>query len=292
MTASKRKRTAYLFVGPFLALFTVFFLFPLGYELRLSLFRNVMGVNSFAGLSNYRLAFHDAAFWHGMARVGLFGLLQLITVQGLGLVFALLLDGPWIKAKSVFRLIYLLPYAVPGVIAALMWGFLLAPGLDPMLKLLGSVTGGVAPNLLASGFLLYVIVAIVTWEWAGYNMTLYYAGLTALPLEIYEAARLDGCTEFQLALRIKVPMLQTMVGLTVLLSIIGALQLFTEPYILSGITPVSPTYTPNLYAYNMGFNYGNFNYAATLSFILAMITLAATGGFLWLRSQRGRFRAS
>ena len=159
-----------------------------------------------------------------------------------------------------------------------------------MLKLLGSVSGG-APNLLATGSLLYVVVAIVTWEWAGYNMTLYYAALTALPLEIYEAARLDGCSEFQLAVRIKVPMLQTMVGLTILLSIIGAMQLFTEPFILSTITPVSPSYTPNLYAYNMGFNYGNFNYAATLSFILAAITLVLSGSFLWLRT-RGAQRGS
>lgn len=275
-------------LAPFFILFLGFFLYPFFYSLYLSLYVTRMGQNQFVGLLNYKLALQDSAFWSSMGTVVYYGILQAVSVLLLGLILALLLDSSLVKGKSFFRLIYFLPYAVPGVIAALMWGFLYSPDLDPILKVFNIFNGGKSVNLLAPGGLIYSIVNIVTWEAAGYNMTLYFAGLTALPLELYEAAKIDGCNEFQIAWRIKIPLLRPVIIFTSILSIIGSLQLFNEPFILSSMTAIPTNYTPNMDIYNMAFSFSNFNYSATLSFMLAFVTFIASLIFLYFTSGEKR----
>lgn len=270
-------------LAPFLLLFLGFFIYPFFYAVYLSVFASKQGLTRFAGLSNYALALTDPQFWSSIRTVVYFGLLQAVAVLLVGLVLALILDSPLIRGSGLFRLVYFLPYAVPGVIAAIMWGFLYSPSLDPLMTIFTHSAASIS-----GGNLIYYIVNIVAWEFAGYNMTLYFAALTALPLEIYEAAKLDGCTELQLALRIKLPLLRPMIIFTSILSIIGSLQLFNEPYVLSNLANVPPGYTPNLYIYNYAFTYGNFNYAAALSCLLAALTFIASMVFFFFvtRGQR------
>lgn len=274
--------------APFLVLFFAFFVYPFCYSFYLSLFASKMGQSHYVGFANYVVAFKDRAFWGSIVTVARYGVMQLLTMLILALLLALLLDSPVVKGKALFRLLYFLPYAVPGVIAALMWGFLYSPQLDPLLGLVGTLRGGQPPNVLSRDNLLYSIVNIVTWEWTGYNMTLYFAGLTSLPLELYDAAKIDGCNEFQTAIRIKLPLIRPVIIFTWVLSIIGSFQLFNEPYILANLTTVPADFTPNMYVYNMAFAYNNFHYSATLSFFLAFVTLAASLVFLYLTSGEQR----
>lgn len=260
-----------LFSAPFLMLFALFFLFPLAYAIYLSLFVYRGGVSRFVGIQNYTTALSDPSFWRGMGTIALFGILQAIFVQLFALILALALDSPVVKGRAVFRVVYFLPFAFPGVVAALVWGFLYSPSLDPALRAFGP---GFEP--LGPRFLLLAIVNIVVWGTSGYVMTMFYASLTSIPIELYDAARIDGCGELALAVRIKIPMIREMVLFTTILSIIGAIQLINEPYLLSSLTNVPLDYTPNLYVFNMAFQFQNFNYAATLSVILAAITLAAS----------------
>ena len=279
----KRNRAVpYLMLSPFFLLYVVFFVYSLCYAFYLSLFASQAGETFFVGLQNYIQALHDKAFWSSIALVVAFALMQAVTILLVALVLALLLDSPAVKGKALFRLIYFLPYAVPGVIATIMWGFLYSPQLDPILKLVASLRGGKPVDLLNTRNLLYGILNIATWEWTGYNMTLYFAGLTALPLEIYDAAKIDGCSEIQTALRIKIPLLRSIIVFTSVLSMIGSLQLFNEPLLLGSLTTSPSSYTPNLYIYNMAFRFSNFHYSSTLSFSLALITLAASLLFLFL----------
>ncbi|MGA2642447.1 MAG: sugar ABC transporter permease [Spirochaetia bacterium] len=278
----------YVMLAPFLVLFFGFFIYPLFYSFYLSLFTARMGRSSFVGLANYAAALKDGSFWHSILTVARFGVMQLLIMLITALALALLLDSPVIRAKALFRLLYFLPYAVPGVIAALMWGFLYSPQLNPLLAVLGIFHHGKAPEVLSQGNLLYSIVNIVTWEWTGYNMTLYFAGLTSLPLELYDAAKIDGCNELQTAFRIKLPLIRPVIIFTWILSIIGTFQLFNEPFILSSLTVVPSDFTPNMYIYNMAFAYTNFHYSATLSFSLAFVTLCASLLFLFLTSGEGR----
>jgi multiple sugar transport system permease protein len=274
----------YVMLAPFLVLFFGFFIYPLIYAFRLSMFAGRAGRGTFVGLTNYLVAFKDGSFWSSILTVTRFGVMQLLIMLILALALALLLDSPIIKARATFRLLYFLPYAVPGVIAALMWGFLYSPQLNPLLAVLGIFHHGKPPDVLSQGNLLFSIVNIVTWEWTGYNMTLYFAGLTSLPLELYDAAKIDGCNEFQTALRIKLPLIRPVIIFTWILSIIGTFQLFNEPFILGSLTAVPSDFTPNMYIYNMAFAYNNFHYSATLSFFLAFVTLCASLLFLYLTS--------
>jgi multiple sugar transport system permease protein len=199
-----------------------------------------------------------------------------------------LLDSPLVRGKAFFRLTYFLPYAVPGVIAAIMWGFLYSPQLNPLLKALYVFNDGESFTIMSAGHLIYLITNIVTWEGAGYCMTLYFSALTALPSDMYEAAKIDGCNEFQLALKVKLPALKPMILFTSILSLIGSIQLFNEPFLLKSLGDVPPNFTPNLYTYNMAFTYGNFNYSATLAFLLAFVTLIASILFFYLTSGEQR----
>ncbi len=278
----------YIMLAPFLVLFFGFFIYPLIYAFHLSLFAGRMGHSNYVGFANYLTAFKDGSFWFSILTVARFGIMQLLIMLILALALALLLDSPIIRARAAFRLLYFLPYAVPGVIAALMWGFLYSPQLNPLLALLGVFRNGKPPDVLSQSNLLYSIVNIVTWEWTGYNMTLYFAGLTSLPLELYDAAKIDGCNEFQTALRIKLPLIRPVIIFTWILSIIGTFQLFNEPFILSSLTLVPSDFTPNVYIYNMAFAYNNFHYSATLSFFLAFVTLCASLLFLYLTSGEQR----
>ena len=130
---------------------------------------------------------------------------------------------------------------------------------------------------------------IVTWEWTGYNMIILYAALQTIPSEIVEAAAVDGATPLQTALRIRIPFIAPALVLTVVFSIIGTLQLFNEPQIMSVIAPqvIGTSYTPNVYEYNLAFSSHEFNYAAAVSFVLGAVVFVASYAFMFAtRRQR------
>lgn len=289
----RRKRIARVPLGlaiPFAVIFLLFFVVPFCYSLYLSLFVQKGTANHFVGLHNYVVAWQDTAFWLALFRVLWYGVMQVVVMLVIALGIALLLDSPYVKSKTLFRLIYFLPYAVPGVIAALMWGFLYSPQLDHLISVLSIFNGGRPVTVLSSGTLLYAIVNMVVWETTGYNMTIYFASLTSVPLEVYEAARIDGASEWQIALRIKVPLIRSTVVMTMVLSIIASLQLFNEPYVLSPMISVPWNYTPNMEIFNMAFTYGNFTYSATLSIILALTTFLLSLLFMMVTSGQRRRR--
>jgi len=274
----RRNGAAYLFLAPFLILFGGFFIFPVIYAFGMSLFASRGLTSVYVGFTNYTLAFHDTDFWSAMGRVVYFGVIQVTVMILLALIMALFLDSPLAHARAAYRLLYFLPYAVPGVVGAIIWAYLYSPATGP---LQGIVNGaGLRVNLLSSDTILYSIMVIVTWGWTGYNITILNAGLSSIPPDLYEAARLDGAGDFLIAVRIKVPLLRPLLALTTVLSIIGTLQLFNEPYILSALASIPSTFTPNLDIYNQAFQFGSFNYSAALAIILTIVTVVASGLFL------------
>jgi multiple sugar transport system permease protein len=270
---------------PFLALFAVFFAGPLVYSVVLSLRSPLTG--AYSGLLNYRTVFSNGAYWDAVVRMAYFGAIQVTVMICLAIGLALLLDSPYCKGRKIFALIYFLPFAVPGVIAALMWSFLLEPDLDSALKvphLLGLASGPLQP--LSYRAALYSIMLIVTWEWTGYNMTILLTSLTNVPHQVLEAAKVDGASELQVAARIKLPMVRRTVIFLVVLSIIGTLQLFNEPLILNNIASTGSSLAPNQIIYNTAFSFGNQELAAAQSVILALITIVATVAFFGVVRRR------
>ncbi|WP_433364663.1 carbohydrate ABC transporter permease [Actinoplanes sp. CA-142083] len=265
------KRAGYVFVAPFLFFFVLLFLLPLGYAGYLSLFKDqLVGGTVFAGLANYTRALTDPQLLRGVLRVGLFFGIQVPVMLAVSLGAALAIDSGLLRMARVFRLGVFIPYAVPSVVAALMWGYLYGPSFGPLARF------GV--NLLTDSAMLPALGNIVTWEFAGYNMIILYAALRTVPAERYEAAAADGAGPWRTAWHIKIPALRPALLLCLVFSVIGSFQLFAEPNLIQRLAPtvVNSSYTPNLYAYSLAFTSQQVNYAAAVSFLLGFVILVVS----------------
>ncbi|GKQ35981.1 carbohydrate ABC transporter permease [Streptomyces sp. A012304] len=285
---TRHKAMGLLLVTPFGLLFLVFLVAPLAYAFWLSLRTSTLvGGDHFSWFANYERTFTDPQFLSGVRRVIVFGLVQIPVMLVLALVAALIIDEVTSRLAKVFRLTLFMPYAVPAVIGALMWGFLYSPTFGPVASLSQALGLGKV-DLLGHGLMLTSLGNIVTWQWTGYNMIVLYAALQGLPREVYEAARMDGAGRLQTALRIKIPMISSAIVLTLMFTIIGTLQFFTEPRVLepTASSVITPDYTPNLYAYNLAFQYSEFNYSAAISFSLGAVVFI--GSYLFLFATRKR----
>jgi len=284
-TARRRKGIRHpaalaIFLGPFGLLFALFYLVPIGYAVYQSLLtverEGTFGkaTQVFGGLTQYAQVFQNEAFWAAVLRVLTFGVVQVPVMLGVALLLALLLDSPLVKGKKFFRLAFFAPYAVPGVIAAIMWGFLYSPKLSPFTAITGQV------DFLGADLVLWAIANVVTWVYVGYNMLIIYSALLSIPTEIYEAARLDGASQARIAWSIKIPLVRPAITLTAIFSIIGTLQLLAEPQVFKSFTSaVTSTFTPNLAIYSTA-AVPNVNLAAAFSVVLALFTFALSFGVL------------
>ncbi|MFJ9025352.1 carbohydrate ABC transporter permease [Streptomyces sp. NPDC102259] len=285
---SRQRVAGPLFVAPFMVLFLLLFLAPLGYAAYLSLFQErLIGGTAFVGLDNYAQALGDPQFLHGIGRVALFFVLQVPVMLLLALAFALALDSGLLRLARVIRLGVFVPYAVPSVVAALMWGYLYGPDFGPFAQL-GRDLSLPVPDFLGDGWMLGSLANIVTWEFVGYNMIILYAALRTVPEELYEAAAVDGAGAWRIAWSIKLPALRPALMLTLLFSVIGSFQLFNEPKLLMTIAPdvISSSYTANLYAYTLAFTGQQVNYAATVSFLLGLVIVIASYAVLLTANRR------
>ncbi|KUM73983.1 MULTISPECIES: sugar ABC transporter permease [Streptomyces] len=271
-----------------MVLFLLLFLAPLGYAAYLSLYQSrLIGGTVFVGLDNYIQAVTDPLLIHGVIRVALFFLIQVPLMLLLALVFALALDSGLLRLAKVIRLGIFVPYAVPSVVAALMWGYLYGPDFGPFAQLSRDLSLPV-PQFLSDGWMLGSLANIVTWEFVGYNMIILYAALRTIPTELYEAAAMDGAGAWRIAWSIKLPALRPALLLTLLFSVIGSFQLFNEPNLLMKVAPdvISSSYTANLYAYSLAFTGQQVNYAATVSFLLGLVIVIVSYGVLLTANRR------
>ncbi|MFC5908938.1 carbohydrate ABC transporter permease [Streptacidiphilus monticola] len=298
MSASRAKArlAPYAFIAPAVVLFTVLLAVPIGYAVYLS-FREVhisglgLGPGSrsegWAGLGNYTAALSDHELLSSTGRVLLYGILLVPTMLGLALLFALLLDADRTRFRAFSRISIFLPYAIPGVIASLLWGFLYLPTISPGYFILHKL-GMNGPDLLSGNGMLVAIANIAVWGGTGFNMIVIYTSLRSIPAELYEAARLDGASELQIALRIKVPMVLPSLVLTFFFSMIATLQVFNEPTTLRPLTNgISSTWSPLMKVYRDAFTQGDIYSASATSVVIAVVTLAVSFGFLKLVGRRG-----
>ncbi|WP_341997257.1 sugar ABC transporter permease [Microbacterium sp. LWH7-1.2] len=262
------------FLAPFLCVFAVTILAPVVYAIVLSLFRQrLIGGNSFVGFDNYLAAFTDPKFLEGLLRVSAFLVIQVPIMLVLALLAAMAIDSRRLARPAFYRVTMFLPYAVPGIVSVLMWGFLYSGRLG----LVGNINSLVGFELItpfAAQWILVAIGNIVTWEFLGYNMVIFYAALRTIPEELYEAAAIDGAGSWRIVTSIKLPALRGAIVIATIFSIIGSVQLFNEPNILRPNAPgvITSYYTPNMYAYNLSFIGQQANYAATLAIIMGIAT--------------------
>jgi multiple sugar transport system permease protein len=274
----EKNSVPYLFLTPFLLGFILFLVYPLIYALNLSMYRNrLVGGITFVGLDNYVKAFQDLNFWEGVRNVLIFGAFQIPVMLGLALLFALLLDGKLVRRQTIFRLGFFLPFAVPSVVATLMWGYFYGQSFGPIAQI-ATALHLQPPQFFTPTGILPSIANISTWQYTGYNMLILFAALKGIPEELYEAAKVDGASDIQIALRIRIPIIMPALALTAIFSIIGTLQLFNEPNILNVVAPavMNSHFTPNIYVYNLAFSNRQFDYSAAIAFTLALVTAVAS----------------
>ena len=286
---ARRGRIGWLFIAPFAIVFVIFLVIPLAYAFYNSLFTKGLATGTqFTGLAQYVTAFTDPSFQKGIWFVIRFALVLIPVQMAVSLAIALIIDAIVTRFTRVARLIIFLPYAIPAVIGALMWGFLYSPTFGPLQQLFG-IVGAQAPFPLSSGNVFYGLMNVVTWQWAGYYMIIIYAALRGVDPTLYEAARIDGANAWQIAFRIKVPMVSSALVLILVFALIGTLQFFTEPFILTLVSngSITPDFTPNIYAFNQAFSYANFNYASAISFALGIIVFICVYIFLFATRKRG-----
>ena len=272
---SGRRWIGWGFVAPFLIVFALVFLAPIGYSVYLSLYRDqLIGGNHFVGLDNYRQALHDHAFWSGLGRVALFLAVQVPIMLGIALLVALALDSGRLYGRDFFRISIFLPYAVPAVVATLMWGFIYGNRFG-LVADINDHLGLSLPDPLSPHLVLASIGNIVTWEFVGYNMLIFYSALHVVPRSLYEAAEIDGAGQIRIIRSVKLPAIRGALVIATIFSVIGSFQLFNEPSILKSVAPnaITTYFTPNLYTYYLSFSGQQHNYAATIAIVMGVVTM-------------------
>jgi len=286
----RRDWRGWAFVAPFMVVFALMIIAPVVYAIYLSLFRQqLIGGNAFVGLANYAAVLTDAKFWESFGRVSLFLVVQVPIMLALSLVAALAIDSARLHGAGFFRIALFLPYAVPGVVAALIWGFIYGDQFGLTAGINQALGTQLAP--LSGQWILGSIGNIVTWEFMGYNMLIFYAALRVIPGELYEAAEIDGAGAFRTVFSIKLPAVRGAIVIATIFSIIGSFQLFNEPNLLKQLAPnaISSYFTPNMYAYNLSFAGQQFNYAATVAIVMGVVT-AVIAYVVQLRGSRKEVR--
>lgn len=291
--------TPYLFLAPFLAVFVAFLVLPAMIALRESFFRlsrSGLGLGEaqarFAGFSNYLDLASDSELLGSFRRVLVYGGLLIPVMLLLAATTALLIDAGAKRLQNIYRLGVFLPYAVPTVVAALIWGFLYNKDYGPAAQLFQASQGSGA-DPLGPRTVLAAVANVTLWQFTGYNVIIFLSALQAIPGSIYEAARLDGCNELGLAYRIKLPLIRPALVLSGLFSIIGTLQLFGEPFVLQpNAHTIDQSFTPNLYAYYLAFGQTDFNKSAAVSVVTMLLTVVLAAGFIRLTARSSGWRSA
>ncbi|USX56067.1 carbohydrate ABC transporter permease [Lentzea sp. HUAS12] len=271
-------------MAPFFVLLVTVFLVPTGTAVWLSFFAADQpglgfGPEStvFVGLRSYLAVLSDPTFLNGLLTVVLYCLLYIPLMVVGALTLALLLDSGVAKLRSWAQMSLYLPHAVPGIIAALIWLYLYTPGLSPIVDLFAKAD--IQINFLGIDTVLPSIVNIALWSNLGYNMVIFYAALQAVPREVLEASVVDGAGPVKQAVRIKAPLVRGAIVTVGIFTLIWALQLFTEPVLLSQSTPmISARFSPSMYIYDAAFTRNNYGLAAAASVILLAFTVALSYG--------------
>jgi cellobiose transport system permease protein len=274
------KVSPYLYIAPFFVLFAIFGIFPLLYTAWVSLTdRNLLAADSnFIGLDNYSALLHDEYFWHSVVNTLGIWVLSTIPQLALALVIAHVLNRS-LRVRTFFRMSILLPQVTSLVAVALIFTQLFGYRYGLVNYLLNQV-GIENVNWEAGRISSWVALStMVTWRWVGYNALLYLAAMQSIPDDLYEASAIDGARSWRQFLHVTIPMLRPTIIFTVIISTIGGLQLFTEPFLFqpvqSGSTGGSARQyqTVSMYLYEKAFGgtQFDFGYAAAIAWCLFLL---------------------
>lgn len=268
----------YLFILPSILFFLFYILYPIVFVGWSSAFDwSTLKNMTFVGLENYTKIFQDKVFWTTM-RNSLFWIITTVPVQaGIGFLLAYVVEEQIRKGRGFFRTVFFLPVVTSVVVVAIVWGKMLQPYqgiITHYLSVLG-ISGQVnilgMPNTAIFG----CIIANI-WEWTGWSMIMYVAGMSQIPEDMKEAAKIDGATKWKEIMYIYFPMLASTHKSLLMLGIIGSLQTFGLIYSMTGGGPNHASEMPGTYIFQAGFTNQQMGYASALSVVILLFALVLT----------------
>ena len=247
--------------------------------------RNPLGTD-FVGLANYQALLEDPKFHKAMINTVYFVIVGVPLTLVIGLAVALALDRGIKKFRTLFRVGYYLPVVTSIVAIAVVWRFVLNPD-QGLINLLLAQVGIDGPSWLADPMLaMPSIIAMAVWRNLGLAMIVFLAGLQTIPAQLYEAAAIDGAGRWQAFRNVTLPLLRPTILFLVVITTIGYLQLFEEPFVMTEGGPLDQTLSISMYMYQQGFEFFNQGYAAAIAWILfILVAIVAVVQIRLLRSE-------
>jgi ABC-type sugar transport system permease subunit len=279
------------FAAPFVILFGIFLAFPILASFVLSFtsfglkdLANPVG-STVVGLKNYVDLFSDPVFWTALFNTFYFVIVGVPLTLVFGLLIATALNRGVSRFRTVFRVGYYLPVITSIVAIAVVWRFLL----DPDVGLINMALGGLGitgPAWLADPVLaMPSIIAMAVWRNLGFAMIVFLAGLQAIPAMLYEAAAIDGAGRWQGFRYVTLPMLRPTILFMTVITTIGYLQLFEEPFVMTAGGPLNKTLSITMYMYQQGFTFFHQGFASSIAYVLfVIVAIVAFLQFKFLRS--------
>ncbi len=282
MSAWRRINPAVWFLAPALTVIGVFFFAPVAASLLLSFTDFDLYALArpdrlrFIGLDNYRRLLRDPLFWTALKNTLYFVAVGGPLSAGLSLGAALLVNHRLIRCKGLFRTLLFLPVITTLVAVAVVWRYLYHPRYGLLNHWLG--LAGLPPIdwLGDPHWAMPAIILMATWKNFGFNMVVFIAALQSIPQRLYEAAEIDGASRFSQFRYITLPMLAPTLLFVTLMTLIGYVQLFAEPYVMTQGGPADSTLSIALLMFQEGFRWWNLGYAAAVAFVLFLLVLAGT----------------
>lgn len=293
-SACTRALTGWAFALPFAALFLVFTAGPVLASLAMSVtdigsadLLDPLAVDP-VGLSNYLRLFDDPKFLRAAANTAIFVVVGVPLTMGLALLVALGLSSGLVRFRALFRVGYYLPVVTSIVAISVVWRFLLQPESGLFNELLGSVGVGGPRWLDDPAFALPTLIVMAAWRNLGFAMVIFLAGLQAIPKELYEAATIDGARRWARLRYLTVPMLRPTMLFVAVITTIGYVQYFEEPFVMTQGGPLDTTLSMAYHTYNQ-FGFGNYGYASAMGYVLfVVVVLLSIAWFRLLRNNIDR----
>lgn len=275
-----RNWVAYAYISPFFILFAIFGAFPIVFSLYLSFQRwNGIGPMRWIGLENYTLLLEDRLFWLALWNTIFIGIVAHVPMLLGALILAFIINSALVRAKEFYRTAYFLPIVTSPVAVALIFSTLYGVRFGLINWILKEFGLPVIDWWGGTGFWIKpAIIILFIWRWLGWNMIIYLAGLQGINPELYEVAAIDGASIPRIFWHITLPLLRPVILFTLILSTIGAMTIFDEPYLLVGQTGGTNNagLTIAMYLYNRGFNYAHFGYASAMAYVVSAIIVAVS----------------
>jgi len=236
---------------------------------------NGIGEMDFIGLKNYKVLMKDALFWKSALHSFLLALFSALSL--IGYLFISIILASKIKGADLLRKIYLIPMLLASVAIAQLWMKIYHPSNGMLNIMLVAIGIEDPPAWLADANLaLYAIIIPIIWQYAGFYILIYYAALKNIPESLVEAARIDGASPWQIALKIKLPLIMNVIKVTIVLAVVGSLKYFDLIYVMTGGGPNGASEVMASYMYQKAFKGFDFGYASAIGFFLLVICLVVT----------------